>query len=276
LIRSSFEAASTILSDQAAALMQPLTELVLRAGAAILAEGGAKQVEYKPDGSPVTRADLAADRIIAQGLAELAPGIPAVSEECCAGGRPSSGSFFLIDPLDGTKEYVAGRDEFTVNIALVSDGRPILGIVGAPALGLAWRGVVGHGAERLSIAADGKTYSATPIHTRPLPAPGQSWIAAVSRSHLDDRTKAFIDARPGAERATMGSAIKFCRVAEGTADIYPRLAPTCEWDIAAGAAVVAAAGGKLTDAAGAPLRFDAPRENFIVPEFIVWGDASAV
>jgi len=264
-----------ITHDDAAALMQPLTELVLRAGAAILATDRSAPVEHKPDGSPVTTADLAADRIIAEGLKQIAPNVPALSEERCALGRPAAGSFFLVDPLDGTKEYVAGRDEFTVNLALVTDGKPLLGIVGAPALGLVWRGLVGHGAERLAVDADGRTYNTAPIHTRPIPADGEPWIVAISRLHLDERTLAFIADRPGGVHARMGSALKFCRIAEGAADIYPRLSPTCEWDIAAGAAVVMAAGGELTDGSGKPLRFDEPRPNFVVPEFIAWGDARA-
>lgn len=269
------ESCLVVSQHRAATLIAPLTDLVLRAGAAIVAIGRSRQVAHKSDGSPVTSADLAADRVIAAGLSQLAPEVPVLSEERCSLGRPSSGSFFLVDPLDGTKEFVAGRDEFTVNLALVSNGRPILGIVGAPALGLAWRGLVGHGAERLVVAADGASYRTEQVRTRPHPPSGQPWIAAVSRSHLDERTVAFIDRRPGAVRATIGSALKFCRVAEGQADIYPRLSPTCEWDIAAGAAVVAAAGGKVTDGRGAPLRFDAPRPDFIVPDFIAWGDAAA-
>src|SRR6202035_59098 len=135
----------------AAALMEPLTELVIRAGTAILAVNrAAMQIDGKLDGSRVTEADLAADRIIAEGLVRLAPRIPALSEERVDGAKPPyNGSFFLIDPLDGTKEFVAGRGEFTVNLALVTNGRPILGIIGAPALGLIWRGLVGRGAERL-------------------------------------------------------------------------------------------------------------------------------
>ena len=140
--------------DAAAALIEPLTDLVIRAGAAILAVNrSAMKVDGKADGSPVTEADLAADRIIAEGLARLAPDIPALSEERAQlATRPYNGSFFLIDPLDGTKEFVAGRDEFTVNLALVTDGTPLLGIVSAPALGLIWRGMVGRGAERLTLA----------------------------------------------------------------------------------------------------------------------------
>jgi 3'(2'), 5'-bisphosphate nucleotidase len=114
-----------------------------------------------------------------------------------------------------------------------------------------------------------------PIHTRTLPVAGKPWVAAVSRSHGDERTEAFIDARGGAVRQVAGSAIKFCRVAEGEVDIYPRLAPTCEWDVAAGHALVTAAGGKVTDSRGAALRFGAGRADFIVPEFIAWGDPEA-
>lgn len=269
---AAFEQPAIVSSEHAATLLEPLTELVLRAGAAIMAIPRDAKVTQKPDGSPVTPADLAADRVIAEGLAKIAPHVPVLSEECCSNGRPTSGSFFVVDPLDGTKEYIAGRDEFTVNLALVSDGLPVLGIVGAPAQGIAWRGAIGHGAERLTVAADGTSFTTSAIRTRPLPEPGEPWIATVSRSHLDAATVAFIDARPGAVHATLGSSLKFCWIAEGKADIYPRLASICEWDIAAGAALVIAAGGKVTDRTGAPLRFDEPRPNFIVPEFIAWGD----
>jgi 3'(2'), 5'-bisphosphate nucleotidase len=189
---------------------------------------------------------------------------------------PATSSFFLIDPLDGTKEFLAGRSEFTVNLALVTDGAPLLGIVGAPALGLIWRGLVGRGAERLTMTSEAAVPMAQPIHTRLFPPPGSPWIAAVSRSHGDSRTEAFIARRPDAVRQVAGSAIKFCRVAEGGADIYPRLSPTCEWDVAAGHAVVTAASGKVTDSTGGALRFGAGRADFIVPEFVAWGDPGAV
>jgi 3'(2'), 5'-bisphosphate nucleotidase len=273
------EAGSTgpvITRDSAAALMAPLTDLVIRAGAAILAVNRlAMKIDGKLDGSPVTEADLAADLIIGEGLARLMPEIPALSEERVDLAQPPfAGSFFLIDPLDGTKEFVAGRNEFTVNLALVTSGTPLLGIIGAPALGLVWRGLVGRGAERL-VTKDISIESVEPIHTRALPARGEPWIAAVSRSHGDSRTEAFIEARPGAIKRKLGSAVKFGRVAEGGADIYPRLAPTSEWDVAAGHAVVTAAGGKITDGQGAALRFGEIREGFIVPEFIAWGDPKA-
>jgi 3'(2'), 5'-bisphosphate nucleotidase len=263
--------------DDAAALLAPLTELVARAGEAILAVNRTVMtVDGKADGSPVTEADLAADRVIAEGLARLFPNIPSLSEErlhlACP---PYTGSLFLIDPLDGTKEFVAGRAEFTVNIALVVNGTPLLGIVGAPALGLIWRGLVGRGAERIALGADLSILDVTPIRTRAMPGPGAPWVAAVSRSHGDSRSEAFIDARPGAIRQEVGSAVKFCRVAEGVADIYPRLAPTCEWDVAAGHAVLVAAGGIITDGHGAPVRFGGNRTDFIVPEFIAWGDPTA-
>src|SRR6266404_7730309 len=160
--------------DAAAALIEPLTDIVIRAGAAILAVNrAAMKVDGKTDGSPVTEADLAADRIIAEGLAQLAPHIPSLSEERTQLAMlPYKDSFFLIDPLDGTKEFVAGSDEFTVNLALVTGGVPLLGIVGAPALGLIWRGVVGRGAERLTMTGGTGVRSTEPIHTRPILPPG--------------------------------------------------------------------------------------------------------
>jgi 3'(2'), 5'-bisphosphate nucleotidase len=263
--------------DRAARLMEPLTDLVIRAGAAILAVNRrGMKVDGKADGSPVTEADMAADRIIGDGLARLAPDIPALSEERAQLAKSSyRGSIFLIDPLDGTKEFVAGRDEFTVNLALVVDGAPLLGIIGAPALGLIWRGLVGRGAERLTIDAMAVRL-AEPVHTRPTPPRGAPWLVAVSRSHGDSRTEAFIAQRPGATRLTVGSAVKFGRIAEGAADIYPRLSPTCEWDVAAGHAIVTAAGGRVTDGLGKDLRFGTGRKDFIVPEFIAWGDGQAI
>ncbi|MBR0873498.1 3'(2'),5'-bisphosphate nucleotidase CysQ [Bradyrhizobium tropiciagri] len=262
--------------DSAATLLESLTELVIRAGEAILAVNrSTMDVTGKSDGSPVTEADLAADQIIVEGLGRLAPHVSLLSEERVhLATPPYKDSFFLIDPLDGTKEFVAGRNEFTVNLALVTRGAPLLGIVGAPALGLIWRGIVGKGSERLTL--NGSTVAkAVPIRTRPCPPRGQPWTVAVSRSHGDPRTEGFIDARGNAVRAVLGSAVKFGRVAEGEVDIYPRLSPTSEWDVAAGAAVVVAAGGKVTDANGGPLQFGLGRENFLVPEFIAWGDPGA-
>ena len=200
--------------DAAAALIEPLTDLVIAAGRAILAVNrAAMKVDGKSDGSPVTEADLAADRIIGAGLARLAPNLAALSEERVGLATPPyKDSFFLVDPLDGTKEFVAGRREFTVNIALVTEGTPLLGIVGAPALGVIWRGIVGRGAERLTLR-DGAAPRVEPIRTRPLQPRGKPWTVAVSRSHGDARTEAFIADRPGAVRSVLGSAVKFGRVA---------------------------------------------------------------
>ncbi|MDR3466672.1 MAG: 3'(2'),5'-bisphosphate nucleotidase CysQ [Xanthobacteraceae bacterium] len=258
-------------------LLGPLTDLVAKAGLAILAvDRAAMDVSGKPDGSPVTAADLAADGVIAEGLARLAASVFTLSEETCARGLPGGQrSYFLIDPLDGTKEFIAGRDEFTVNIALLTDGVPLLGVVGAPALGQIWRGVVGAGAERLTLDHSGAIVgAATAIHSRRMPEHAPC-VVAVSRSHGDPATAAFIDRRPGAVRQAIGSALKFCRVAEGSADIYPRLAPTHAWDVAAGHAVVVAAGGCVTDSRGQPLSFGETRGDFIIPEFIAWGDPAA-
>ncbi len=270
--------AGSLDHDAIAALMEPLTDIIAQAGAAVLAVNRhSMAVDGKSDGSPVTEADLAADRIIAKGLSQLAPHIPALSEESVQDATaPYRGLFFLIDPLDGTKEFVAGRDEYTINIALVANGVPVLGLVSAPALGRIWRGHVGRGAERLMVTQDASTRTAEPIKTRPTPRRGSPWIVAVSRSHGDPRSEQFIAARPGAIRQMLGSAVKFCRVAEGGADIYPRLSRTCEWDVAAGHAVVVAAGGTVTDGDGAPVSYGGAYQGFGVPEFIAWGDPSAV
>lgn len=264
----------------ARALVEPLTGLVAQAGKAILSvKRTSMRIEGKADGSPVTEADHAADLIVAEGLKRIAQGVPVLSEERTdPAARPYGaygGSFFLVDPLDGTKEFIAGRSEFTVNIALITHGEPVLGVIAAPALGLIWRGIPGYGAEHLAISHNGELGPAERIQTRPHPGSGRPWVAAVSRSHGDARTEAFIAARPGAVRMPLGSAVKFGRIAEGTADIYPRLSPTSEWDIAAGHALVTAAGGKVTDGAGRAMRFGEAREDFLVPDFIAWGDPAA-
>lgn len=264
--------------DRAAAqaLLEPLTDLVALASAAIL-EVARHQIkaEDKLDGSPVTQADLAADAIIVDGLQRLRPDVPVVSEERVDRATgPYLASFFIVDPLDGTREFISGHNDYTVNVALVTGGRPLLGVIAAPALGLLWRGIVGSGAERMHLSPDEATRRAsrTPVHPRRLP--DGPWIAAISRSHLDKRTDAFITQRGGATRLPIGSALKFCRVAEGTADIYPRLSAISEWDIAAGHAIVEASGGVVADSRGQPLRFGHRKGDFAVPEFIAWGDAS--
>ena len=246
--------------------MDELTALVLRAAVAIIEKPLATlALRTKPDLSPVTAADEASEAVLLDGLARVLPGVPVVSEE--AGGVAAS-TFVLIDPLDGTRELLAGRDEFTINLALVTAGRPVLGIVCAPALGLLWRGRVGGGAERLDLLPGARTAEARQIHTRRRPTEGL--IAVLSRSHLDPATDAFVARLPRVTRLVCGSALKFCRVAEGAADLYPRLAPTWEWDVAAGHAVLVAAGGAVTTPEGAPLAYGRP--GFGVPAFIAWGD----
>jgi 3'(2'), 5'-bisphosphate nucleotidase len=259
---------SPILPAVDADLVARLTELVARASAAILAVAPhALATRIKPDHSPVTAADEAADAVICEGLGRLLPGIAVVSEERAAGAQAPGESFAIVDPLDGTKEFVAGLGEYTVNIALVTDGRPIAGLIAAPALGLVFRGVVGHGAERLALAG-----SAGPVAIHCRRNPAGSLVAAVSRSHPDAATSAFLDRLAVAERMACGSALKFCKIAEGTADVYPRLAPTSEWDTAAGHAIVAAAGGLVTTPSGQPLRYGGWQHGFRVPGFVAWGD----
>jgi 3'(2'), 5'-bisphosphate nucleotidase len=226
----------------------------------------------------VTVCDEAAEAAILSGLARVLPGVAVVSEEAASGAPPSSlpDSFVLVDPLDGTRELIAGRDEFTVNVAIVRGGRPRLGIVAAPAQGVVWRGSEGGGAERLQLAPGVPASAArerSAIRTRPAPRAGL--VAVVSRSHLDAETEAFLARLPIAGRLTSGSAVKFCQVAEGAADVYPRLSTTCEWDVAAGHAVLAAAGGVLTAPGGAALSYGQIGRNFRVPAFVAWGDPAA-
>jgi len=261
---------------KAAQGLDDLTELVSRAAAAILAiDGSTTAWRAKPDRSPVSAADEAANAIIVQGLAHLLPGVPIVSEEEPATPSALEAGFVLVDPLDGTREFLAGREEFTVNVALVSQGRPMIGIIAAPALGLVWRGVAGQGAERLRLAAGAVPYQASEqsaIHTRRRPAAG--FVAMISRSHFDAETDAFLQRLPLVARSPCGSSLKLARIAEGSADLYARLARTCEWDIAAGHAILAASGGIVTTPDGADLVYGhAP--DFHVPGFIAWGDPSA-
>ena len=220
----------------------------------------------KADGSPVTGADEAAEAVILERLAALAPTWPVISEERAERERPGPGpQYFLVDPLDGTREFLGGRVEYTVNIGLVADGTPILGVIVAPALGLIWRGRVGHGAERLEFAP-GRAGTSTPIRTRA--RPDGELIVMVSRSHLDPRTQAYLDTLPHTHRIACGSSLKFCRLAEGAADHYPRLGATRDWDIAAGQAVLVAAGGSVIDPDGAALTYGTPELR--IPAFLAW------
>ncbi len=260
---------SPVLRTVDQGLADALTAVVARAADTILAIApGALRTRAKADLSPVTAADEAADAAIAEGLARCLPGVAVVSEESLGRAEALGETFALVDPLDGTKEFVAGRPEYTVNLAIVTDGQPIAGFIAVPALGLLFRGIVGRGAERLS-----RDPAERPVAIRCRRNAG-ALTAAVSRSHLDPATTAFLDRLGVGERITCGSALKFCRIAEGAADVYPRLAPTSEWDIAAGHAIVAAAGGIVTTPAGAPLRYGGGPQGFVVPGFVAWGDPS--
>lgn len=252
-----------------AELLPALTEIAVRAARTILERIGQDGVERKADGSPVTAADIAAQAAICEGLAQVAPDLPVVAEEQAERPRPAGGSYFLVDPLDGTREFIAGRDEYTVNIALVADGAPILGVIAAPAQFLIWRGIVGRGAQRMAFTADGKILPATAIHTRKRPQ--REPIVLVSRSHLDARTQAYLDGLPEPRTIACGSSVKFCLVAAGSADLYPRLGPTHDWDIAAGHAIVEAAGGEVRSPNGRPLRYGS--EDLLIPSFIAMGEA---
>jgi 3'(2'), 5'-bisphosphate nucleotidase len=223
-------------------------------------------VRAKADASPVTEADVAAEQILLPRLATLLPGVPAVSEEAQegAGALSTAGNhFWLVDPLDGTKEFVAKRDDFTVNVALIENGRPVLGVISAPAHGLLYTGA-GPGTAR-----GGELGGALrPIAARVASADGI--VVLTSRSHESSRKVSdYLDGMLVAERRLIGSSLKFCRIAEGIADLYPRLGPTCEWDTAAGHAILDAAGGAVESLDGSPLRYG--KERFLNAGFVARG-----
>jgi 3'(2'), 5'-bisphosphate nucleotidase len=221
-------------------------------------------VGAKDDASPVTVADQRAEALIVAALRALAPDVPIVAEESVAAGDvPSVGErFWLVDPLDGTKEFVKRNGEFTVNVALIEQGRPVLGVVCAPALGLVYGGA---SAAVAYVRERGKTRA---LACRTVPEAGLTVVA--SASHGDPRAlDEFLRGRRVAARCAIGSSLKLCLVAAGEADLYPRFGRTMEWDIAAGHAVLAAAGGSLTDLAGAPLRYGKP--GFENPAFVARG-----
>jgi 3'(2'), 5'-bisphosphate nucleotidase len=221
-------------------------------------------VREKADRTPVTEADEAANRLIVARLAALAPDIAIVAEESVAAGEipAPAARFWLVDPLDGTREFIAGRDEYTVNIALIEDRRPVLGVVGLPAQGELYLGVRGEGAVRHDATGE-----ATPIRARAVPARGA--VALASRSHGSAETDAWLDRARVGEVKRAGSAMKFCLIARGEADLYPRLGRTMEWDTAAGHAVLAAAGGSVRILDGAELAYGKP--GFENPPFVARG-----
>jgi len=263
--------ASEIPPAEAARLLDDLTVIVARACAEIRAVSPAALApRMKADRSPVTAADEASETAITQGVARLLPGIPVVSEESVGHNHKRlDRSFLIVDPLDGTREFLAGRDEFTVNVAIITRGIPIAGIIAAPKRDQLWRGVIGVKAERVRLLQNGADRPQT-IHTREWPSKGA--VAAVSRSHFDAATDTFLASLEPIIRAASGSAFKFCQVAEGAADVYPRFGATCEWDVAAGHALVVAAGGVVKSPQGLPLAYGRADKNFRVPAFIAWGD----
>jgi 3'(2'), 5'-bisphosphate nucleotidase len=254
-----------------------LTDAAARAGAAIMGHfQSLTEVELKSDQSPVTRADKDSEAIILAALAAFAPHIPVVSEE--AGGTLAKlgTRFFLVDPLDGTREFIDKRTDFTINIALVEDGRPRFGLVYAPARALLAltpaAGVAVKGELRPDAGgADFGALHPTPIKVRA--ANPASLTAVVSHSHNDAPTEAFLAKLNIAERSSAGSAVKFLAVAEGRADVYPRFGPTMEWDTAAGHAVLEAAGGRVETVDGTPLRYGKVEAALRNPGFVAWGPA---
>jgi 3'(2'), 5'-bisphosphate nucleotidase len=253
-----------------------LADIAIAAGQRIMdiyAAPGA--VDHKADGSPLTAADLASEMVIAARLKAELPNLPVISEEAAIAtdGLGSRGeAFVLVDPLDGTKEFVSRTGEFTVNIAIIAGGRPRAGVVYAPALSRLWLGVVGAEAALVEVAVAAGTVGAAtrwPIKARPRPEAGL--VAVASRSHLDAATAEFLAGLPIADRSSIGSSLKFCLVAEGLADVYPRFGPTMEWDTAAGQAVLEAAGGRVLTPEGAPLAYGKAEAGYRNGAFIAWG-----
>jgi 3'(2'), 5'-bisphosphate nucleotidase len=253
------------------ALVSLAADLARRAGAAIMAvRVRGFDVNRKSDASPVTEADHAAEAIIVEGLRRALPDVPVIAEEEVAAGRvpPASAAreCWLVDPLDGTKEFAAGHDEFTVNIGLIRDGRCVLGVVASPGTGELFGGVVGRGAWKRTTAGE------RAIAAR-APSP-DGLVVMASRSHVSDsRLAAYLEGRKVAAITNMGSSLKLCRLAEGVADLYPRLGRTMEWDTAAAQAVLEAAGGHVRTLDGAPLTYGKP--NWENPHFVCSGKLAA-
>lgn len=240
--------------------MEKSCEIAMRHYANI--DTGECEVMTKADASPLTQADLEVDRYLYDALTSAFPNIPVVTEE-----RAQShsldvrcGMFFLVDPIDGTKEFINKRDEFTVNIALLENGKPIAGVVCAPALNDCYLGDVNEGASLLDL----ETQKSTPIKVRQ--ADNDALLVVASRSHLTPQNQKFIDINKVADTKCAGSSLKFCLLAKGEADIYPRFGPTMEWDTAAGHAVLLAAGGVVNNLDGTPL--DYAKAEFRNPNFV--------
>jgi 3'(2'), 5'-bisphosphate nucleotidase len=248
-------------------------DIVSEAGRAIMAVQAADLgARRKSDGSPVCHADIKAEALILARLAAILPEVAVIAEESFAPDRGGAlpERFLLVDPLDGTREFLAGHDDFTVNIALIEAGDPIVGAIGVPALAQVYVG--GATAFRADLAA-GRPLPAPDAMTiiKAGPVPGSGLRAIASRSHMNPQTEEWLRQRPVAEVQRAGSALKFCLIARGDADVYPRIAPTMEWDTAAGHAILNAAGGCVVGLDGSPLRYGKRDAGFKNEGFIAWG-----
>ena len=256
-------------------MLEILIAATLKAGKEIMSVHAAgPHVTYKNDCSPVTEADQRAEDVILEALAHHFPDIPVIAEEAAANGiiPNASDEFFLVDPLDGTKEFISGKQDFTVNIALVRDGAPVMGVVYAPALKVLWTGD-GNIACKVQISDEFEQTDVRKVRCRAKPTIP---IAVISRSHCTPKTEAFVAERGLIDSISIGSSLKFCMLAEGAADVYPRFSRTMMWDTAAGDAVLRAAGGITLDMSGAPLRYeldDSDSDGLANPDFIAWGAA---
>jgi 3'(2'), 5'-bisphosphate nucleotidase len=251
-------------------LATELGQIVSAAGKLIMGLRAAEiEARRKPDGSPVCQADIRAEQLILARLAAFLPGVEVIAEESFApaGSGPVPERFLLVDPLDGTREFLAGHQDFTVNIALIEGGDPVAGAICAPALDQLYVG--GVTAHRGELAAGGTLGAMKLIATSPTPGAGLRAVA--SRSHLNPQTEEWLRQRPVAELQRAGSSLKFCLIARGDADVYPRLAPTMEWDTAAGHAILNAAGGCVLRLDGSPLRYGKKNAGFKNEGFIAWG-----
>jgi len=253
-------------------------DLVVGAGALAMETLARPQIEsqLKSDRSPVTEADERVEEYLLKALARDLPGVPIIAEEAAARGETvqHGDAFLLIDPIDGTREFLARSPEFTVNLALILGETPVVGAISAPAMGRVW--FAGEG----SFMADAAPGGALPasqdwraLHTRKPPAAGLT--ALVSKSHLDPETQAFVARLDIADRISVGSSLKFCALAEGRADVYPRFGPTMEWDTAAGDAILRAAGGVVLDPEGAPFRYNKAAQKYRNGAFVAWGDPAS-
>uniref|UniRef100_UPI00356520AC 3'(2'),5'-bisphosphate nucleotidase CysQ n=1 Tax=Halomonas sp. TaxID=1486246 RepID=UPI00356520AC len=230
-------------------------------------------IEEKDDKSPLTEADMAAHEVIVKGLSTLPDAIPVLSEENTEGfaGADAHGRYWLVDPLDGTKEFIKRNGEFTVNIALIEHGKPVLGVVVAPALEVSYLAAEGLGAFKVQgnkVKGNGERQ---PIHVAGLPAEGATWRVVGSRSHPSPDLAEWLEKLGQHDMVPMGSSLKLCLIAEGKADVYPRLGPTCLWDTGAAHVVVEQAGGRVETLEGQPLGYATPSEH-LNPHFIVWGN----